>query len=422
MLPCVDLFLEAATPDPATVYFVLDQHKLDDTHLLAPDPIPATGGTTKRAFTLDVSHLDSPDDLIEYAGGGGLPSGHVWINLTSSTMNIRIDRGVDTRQGVSVRPVAGTLTATVVDPTWDALHNKMIGLTTLIRVRAGSEPVFVGTITSISTTYNADGVPQIDVEAADGIAALNSVHLPARPAETFGERVNAVGQAADLVVQIPAPGGNQTATDDTRTALETLYLAGDTEAGWTFIDRHNQVHAWQRAAADTLGTPTVLFSDDHTVPGHVCVMAVQTSMDTSEVVNQLQVRNLRYDTTDPDPTRHRYVTDTHDYTSPASERYYGVARTSVTTAMADSDLTAYQSFVFTRYDTPERKIHALEYVTDEFTAPGVPPVALIDVADVVRIQLDPQAVNATPMDRVERVARISHDITPTRWVTQLALT
>ena len=425
MRPCHELFLEVGVTDPATVYFTLDADQLDGAKELAPATLPSQSPSTSKAFTLDESLLDSTTDLIELAGGGGLPAGMVWLNMTTTSTSISIDRGLDVRQGIVARPTAGTLTAAIIDPYLDALSNRNITLNTIVRVRVGSEPVFVGEVTSIETTYTPDGLPRVDLTAADGIAKLNSVLMGVRPAETFGERVNAVAQAGNLTVTVTGAGLAQRATDEARTALETLYLAQDTEAGWAGIDRQNHLTAWPRGVAEGGALPTAVFevSDQHTDPNHdACITAIETGISTTQVINNLTVSNLRFDDSDPDPTRHRWVTDSYEYQSPRSQRFYGTATARVTTAMDDALLQDYQSFVFTHYDEPTRKVAAVEYVTDEFTDALIPPIALIDVGDVIRIHMRAPATGAAAIDQTERVTRINHSITPRGWTTQLALT
>ena len=422
MRPCQELFLEVAVPDPALNLFTLDRDKLDGPKLLSPDPTPVANPAYAQAFTLNVSLLDSVKDLIELAGGADLPPGFVWLSMMTKTTSISIDRGLDIRQGIVARPIAGTLTASIIDPNYDALFNPGIGLTSLVRVRVNNEPVFVGEVTRIETTYTPAGLPRVDLQAADGIAKLNSIMLPARPAETYAERVNAVAQATDLTVTTTAAGLAQRATDEARTALETLYLAQDTEAGWAMINRKNSLIAWPRGQAETATPPAFTLSDRHLDPDHdACITGIETGITTDQVINNLTVLNLRFDDSDPDPARHRWVSDTHEYQSPRSQRFYGVAQTRVTTAMDEALLTDYQSFCFTNYGEPERKIVAIEYETDDFTSSVVPPIALIDVGDAVHIRMRAPATGAATIDQTERVVRISHTITPTNWVTQLAV-
>ncbi len=421
--PCADLHIEIAGPNPKDMYFVLDRDKLDNTtHLLAPDPIPIIGGVPVTPFTTDLSLLDGPD-LIEMTGDTGLPAGSVWLDFTSKSMSISIDRRLDTAQSVVARCTAGTLAATIVDPYLDALAVQAVGLKSLVRVRVGSEPIFTGDITSLKTTYDAGGTPTVDLTAADGIAKLNSVVVPARPAETYSERVNAVAQVADLKHVPTTAGGHQTASDTQRTALETVFLAQDTEAGLCWIDRYNQLHSWVRTGDEIPAgaTPDWVVTDDHTLPGHICGDAVQTGIETTQVINNLTVNNLVHDTHAHDPKDQKWTTERHEYTSPRSQRYYGVASVNVTTTMADADLTAYQSYVFTRFDEPHPKVTAVEYPTDDLTTPGIKPGMLVDLTDIVHVKLKAPVVGAAGIDYTGRVAGISHRLTPGEWTTQLAL-
>ena len=422
MRPCQELHVEAAVPDPEATYFHLNLHQLDGAKTLAPQWV-APGNTTSpvQPFRLDISVLDGPD-LIEQAGGGDIPNGMVWLSLMTNATSISIDRGMDTRQGIAARPTAGTMTANIIDPFFDALTNQEIGLTTLVRVRVDNEPIFVGNIIAIATDFTPNGLPELTFTAADGIAKLNSVPLPARPAETFAERVAGAAAPTALTYSTTGTGLLQRATDEPRTALETLYAAIDTEAGWAMVDRYNHLIAWPRGEAEQTPAPVYTLSDRHNDPQHdACITAIQTAVDTTRVINNLTVNNMRWDDSDPDPTRHRWVTDTFNYASPSSTDFYGVARHTFTTFMDDSLLVDYKDFIFTHYEKPLRHVAGVEYLTDDFTAPGVPRIALIDVGDPVAITVRAPATGAATINVTERVVRINHQITPTRWTTQLAV-
>jgi hypothetical protein len=415
--------VELGVPDPAKNWFIVESSLLDGPKLLAPDPLPSSAPVTGGAFTTDKSLLDSTTDLIEGGGGGAgdLPSGFVWTNYTSTTMDVQIDRGIDVRQGIVARPVAGVLRARIHDPYLDALSNQNVGLDTIIRVRVGDRPVFTGEVTSLLTSYDAESVPVVEVEAADAVARLNSTHMTERPAEDFHDRVQAVLQDGNITGTVEPGGHSQAKTDKPRTALETLHLAVDTEGALCWVDVRGHLHAYTRDH-DQPGTAKYLFSDNHTLPGHTCLTAIQTGIDTTQVINQLRVTNIEFNTADPDPTRHRFENKTHEFDSHVSARYYGVAPGSVTTALPPGDVSAYASWAFGRFDSPKRKTTRLEYVTDELNDRLVPEVAFIDVADTVRVRMDNAATATVPtIDDTHRVAWISHRITPNRWTTQLDL-
>jgi len=86
------------------------------------------------------------------------------------------------------------------------------------------------------------------------------------------------------------------------------------------------------------------------------------------------------------------------------------------------DLQTYADHIFKNYDTPRRKVSRIAYVTDNWKKSGVPNVVAIDTADVVRVNLkDPVGLVHEVIDSTQRVATISHRISPEVWETQLAL-
>ena len=421
MRPCHDLHVELALVDPSQGWFVLDADRLDGPKTLAPYPLPNIAQPVGGAFTLDVSLLDSTTDLIEGgAGNADLPAGFVWVEYTSETMDIAIDRGVDIVQGIVSRPTAGTLVAQIVDPYLDALANQNVGLDTIVRVRVGNRPVFTGEVTKLLTTYEATGIPVVNVEAADSVARLNSVQVGVRPPETFSERLEGIGTVAGVSMDVTPGGRGLTGTDKPRSALDALHLTCDSEGSLAWVDVRGEVHALHRDADGPAATGRFLFADDHTLPDHVCFTAVQVGLATDDVINQLQVANIEHNTTDP--ANPRWETVSYEFADHLSADYYGVGAGNVTTTLPPADVPGYAAWAFGRFAAPQRKVHRIAYVTDELDDRTIPEVAFIDVADTVTVDMDHRQHPTVPrFVENRRVARISHRITPERWSTELSL-
>ena len=424
MRPCSEIWLELQLPDPALNMFIVEVSAYDGPNLLAPDQLPNIGGGLAQPFTYDQSMLDGAD-LLEYAGLGVDKPGYKWISFTSHTMEIVVDRGVDVRQSIAARPIAGTLKARIVDPYLDALQNQAVGPHIVARLRAGAEVVFTGEIYSLATTYDATGVPVVTLEAADGIAAMNAHRLPARPAETFQARLEAAATVANLPITVSAPGVDLTPTEGETTALETAYAALDSEAGFSWMNRHNAVRGLARgeeqpAARLAAAAPRWLMGN--TGQDHVCLTAINVGKDTRQVVNKLTVTNLEHDQSDPDPTRWRWNRPQYTYDHTASQEYYGVGEARVTTTLAPADLPALAAHAFALYGEPKAKVMNVEFVLSQYADDLVPAHTFVDVGDVVDVHMIRPSGTVLPEYQSRQVvAGVTHTLTPDRWTTQLQL-
>ena len=416
MFPCHNMFLEMQVVDPYANFFVLDVSELDDPNAtLAPTPLPVT--EPNATFVLDKSELNSTIDLLE--GIGYAPPGYVWLDVTSTTMFIDIDRSLDTSRSVTARPQAGTLVAQVVDPYLDALNNSFLGLHTPVRLRVDADVVFSGVTTSLRTDYDAVGVPTLSLTASDNIAHLNSITMPARPDETYQQRVAAIAAQGEMVAHIDDIGGEDlTLTIDETNALELLLGTQDSEGGLMWVDRYDHLHALSRGREGVVGiTPKYLFSNDHTVPHHYCMSAFATGMDTDQVINQIQFQNYEWNQVDQ-----RLDRKTYTYSDNTSENYHGVRRQILSTTLDPAVLPQYADFIFNKWANAQRKIRSIAVPVDEFTDDTVKDLVYIDIGDVVEVYLnDPINTILNDLSEIRRVSGISHRISPALWETQLAL-
>jgi len=416
MQPCTNLRLEMQVIDPYASFFVLDNSTLDDPDtFLAPTPLPNT--STEDTFVLDVSRLDSTTDLLQ--GIGYAPEGYVWLDVTSTTMFIDIDRGLDTTRSVTARPIAGQLVASIVDPYLDALSNSFLGINTPIRLRVDQDLVFQGSTTTLRTTYDATGVPTLELTASDAIARLNSVTMAARSSESYQNRMAAIASTASIESYIDTTGGETlTQTQDETNALELLYATQDSEGGLVWIDRWNKLHALTRGDESVVGASAqYLFSNDHSVSNHYCMSAFATGMDTDQVINQITFNNLEYNTTDA-----RFETNQYTYSDNTSAAYYGVRKQFLSTTLDPADLSSYAETIFNTWAVAGRKVRNIAAPIDDFQDSTVKEITYIDIGDVVEIYLnDPINTTLNELSETRRVAQISHRITPTLWEMQLTL-
>lgn len=421
---CEDIVLEIfATTDE---WFNLDVDLLDDpTAILAPEQDYNYAGY----FVLDESDLDGPD-LLE--GFFDAPDNGRWVDFTSSTMNIEVNRGLDVRQSVIAMPRAGIMDAVVQDPYFDALRNQNVGPKAPIRLRMGTVPVFVGEVISLRTEYTADDVPIVYISAADAVGILNSTMIAIRGAETFQERVSAIMQETGLLGTVSGTGTTMAATDKPYTALELLELTLNAEAGMAWVGRDNTLTAL--TAEDSIpidsayypGTPPDalwLFSNDHSIPDHHCLTGLASGEDTAQVINNITYRNIEPET-DPDTGEVTYTQKDYVEVEPTSSGYYGVGNLQLEVAVDPLTIGPRANHIFTYFSEPRKRVQNLEYITSDYHGDehGSDEIVKIDVGDPVQTYIQhPKYADDTYLNTTQRVMAISHLISPERWVTQLSL-
>lgn len=386
-----------------------------------------------RAPDLDKGYYDSFDLMFDDPSSGydGLdlaPPGFEWVSYMNMTTSVSIDRSVDTRQGIVGRPLAGIMTIDLIDPTLDVMNNPNVSPHTTVRLRCGSDVIFQGEIDRIRSEYDpANGYPTTEIQVVDAVAALNSRRMDPRPAETYGERVKACCDEANLEHFIPTGGEQLLPTDDEYTALEIVKMAADSEAGMVFTDRFNQVQALARGQETPtsrmrLGARQWLCGN--VGAGHQCLTGVGTGKNTAETINKLSASNIEWDASDDDPERHRFTRVPYKYDYPESQDFYGVDETYVTTTLTEPQLQEWADYTFARFGNPLAKVTDVTYQTSDFNPDTpIPDIVAVDLGDAVLVRLnDPGGVVRMPdVVSLQTIAGVQHRITPESWDTRLTL-
>ena len=145
-----------------------------------------------NTFVLDESCLDGEIDLLE--GWGAAKPNYAWVDLITDTTEIQIDRGFDTAQGVVGTPLAGVLSATIIDPYLDALATQRVAIGQRCRLRAGNQVVFQGVVNALRSDYDAVNVPTLYLESVDALGLLNAQMIEERPQENYTTRIKAAAE------------------------------------------------------------------------------------------------------------------------------------------------------------------------------------------------------------------------------------
>ena len=442
MIPCFQLHLEVEVPNTSLGYFVLDQDLLNGDKVAAPQPgegegeigLPFEGCVSgQETFVLDESCLDSTIDLLE--GIGSNKPNNEWVDFLTAATEVVVDRGIDTSQSVVGTPLAGLLSATILDPDLKALEAQELAIGQRCRLRAGDDLVFTGVVNALKSDYNAVDVPVLYLEAVDALGLLNAQMVAERPREGYVTRMKTAVEAVGLTAVVEDSTTELEPTEDALSALDLLVETQDSEGSVCWVDRFGVFYStnrlWKQSTLRGFqDAPSFHFTNEPREGDvgieaqQLCLSAYQQTSDTRQVINGLTFYNFtEEDGTDRDgnPIK-EIVRNTHTFQSGNSRRLYGDAGLALTTYLPENTLAGYADYIFENWDTPRTKVERLEFPADKFKDTSVPASVFIDIGDAVEVRLeDPNVEGHTLTEATQRVARVQHKITPVEWLVSLDL-
>lgn len=440
MIPCFQLHLEVEVPNAALGYFILDTDLLDGTKTLAPQPNDGEIGIGREGcvsgqdtFVLNQSCLDGEVDLLE--GIGANKPNNEWVDFLTAATEVVVDRGIDTSQSVVGTPLAGLLSATILDPDLKALEAQEVAIGQRCRLRAGDDIVFTGVVNALKSDYNAVDVPTLFLEAVDALGLLNAQMVAERPREGYVTRMKTAVEAVGLTAVVEDSTTELEPTEDALSALDLLVETQDSEGSVCWVDRFGVFYStnrlWKQSTLRRFQQAPAFHFTNEPREGDVgieaqqlCLSAYQQTSDTRQVINGLTFFNFtEEDGTDRDgnPVK-EIVRNTHTFQSGNSRRLYGDAGLALTTYLPENTLAGYADYIFETWDAPRTKVERLEFPADKFKDTNVPSVCFVDIADAVEVRLeDPNVEGHTLQQATQRVARVQHKITPTEWLVSLDL-
>ena len=448
MIPCFQLHLEIEVPDESKGYFIIEQDLIEGDRLLAPPPNAGGGdgeiGIGGRAgcisgqdtFVLDESCLDSTIDLLE--GIGAEKPNFEWVDVLSASTELTIDRGIDTAQSVVGTPLAGILSANILDPDLRALETQKLAIGQRCRVRAGDDIVFSGVVNALRSDYNAVDVPTLYLEAVDSLGLLNTQMVDKRPQENYKVRMKTAVEQIGLDNEIQDTDTILTPTDEAMSALDLLIETQDSEGSVCWIDRFGMFYStnrfWKEGNQNFRNSrfgdaPAFQFTNNPKgeigIQGQeICCSAYAQTSDTRQVINGITFYNYtEEDDTDRDGNPIKVIErKTHTYESDNSRRLYGDAGLTLTTYLPENTLPGYADYIFSQWDAPRTKVERIEFPADKFKDTNIPDSVFIDIGDAVNVRIDDPLNDAHTLAQAQqRVARIQHKITPTEWLVALDL-
>lgn len=278
------------------------------------------------AFTLDVSELDGPDELVWLAD-------LAWVNIVCDVTAAAGHTGATRHQGVLTRTEAGTVTVVATD--WagqlDPLANaENIHRGTPLRLRAwGSRPVleggvpvdeeawtetlWTGQVDQVSAEYAPDGPPQVTITGMDLVAVLAGWSAAGHPDPGVGAGdnlrtrtqrvlneagVGAVAAASDAVFAATLnPSALSAGWDD-------ISDAADAELGRVWVDRDGALVVRARGS-ELAGPVRGTLSDVHgeTVGDgvHCCLTGASVVYGAEVLTNTVRAGRRQLDSETADP-------------------------------------------------------------------------------------------------------------------------
>jgi hypothetical protein len=402
---------------------ITDYARLGD-FAIAPTVAPA--GTVKTRLRFDVYNDDAGADpgaiftsefrqvaLAKAATAAelGSPLPFVqpapYVDILGSSNTIKIDR-----EELNV----GTLSATIRDADLDPATSVLIKPGRKIRAQVllgegfDPEPIFTGRVVTASVSYDllardATKRAQITISAADPIQALASAVRP-----------DGVGTIDELPYVIEGAGvpwnvngsGNQVAAatvvtyNDNATALDQIAITRDSVRGYAWVDRLGVLQAWDRALLTTDQADTL----DETIYNAGAVV----DYDLSNCINSVTIVVNRID--DNGDTKQKTL---GPYVEDESVAAFGLQSATFTVqGISNADAATLAAEILAANAVPIRGITQVTVPIDDTEDL---PRALRDLYDLVALNNTTAGITSTA-----RIASVSHNITPTKWLMTLRFT
>lgn len=210
---------------------------------------------------------------------------NVWREVRTDFSSLSLTRSVSVEKGVLFRPEAATLTLRT--PT-TVYMSGVFGRR--VRILWKDEVLFVGEVKSASLASNAEhegDKTYMNITAVGLVEHVNNYVLYnfSAPQQNAGERITtAVPLGLDVSVNnCLRPMAAREASNIK--LISVLQDASDAQIARFYVDKQNALIVDGSPAAD----PVVVFSDDHSLPGHVCYRNVNMSENLANTITGVVV-------------------------------------------------------------------------------------------------------------------------------------
>lgn len=254
--------------------------------------------------TLGGAYLASDADLND-------DTQYEWQSILTGVLSMNLRRGVDTYTGAYALPIVnvGSLHVISTNQSLDPVHNQYLQPRSKIRLiyKNNGNPVtiFQGRVDNIYIDYRSDQQkPLISFDVMDPVAELQGTMtklsgISTSAKHSWSERISEIlsngGRTESegpkqLVRNIY--GGNTTHGfwNDNMTIWEALTLASNTEGGFIYFDKNNELNCYASEEIPA-ASPVMQFSNVDPTAINYGFKNISVDYNTSSIINEVQVAN-----------------------------------------------------------------------------------------------------------------------------------
>lgn len=382
------------------------------------DPVQAPAGTTGVQFYVRAWRDAGPVATVYFSKAMGVKTlnkslvldvpfsdGPVWQNILGSAYNLNFKRGNEI-DGVTEKPVIGTLSATLSDPLIDPSKNPRMRPGRRIRVLSnygsGYGTIWQGKITTLDVNYKGDK-PLIALTAVDTWSEVMNLPVPAATTGNLKQRIDEIllGKGIPYTVNAPAATESFYTLDvqDNATALDQIEWATIAKNGFTFVNESGAVEVWSYAQWNATMMYALTFSDNlaDAGSGTTFYTDIDTNFGSQALTNSLMV-NI-HNSFEEDGAK-----SYGPYTNAASVTNWGTRSATVETT--DGEPAVLAANYLKTYANPEIFASSVKFDGRKVGH----PLALYQLYNKANVKHA-----ASGLDTTYRILNIEHDISPDRW-------
>lgn len=262
----------------------------------------ATAGT----WIWSVSTWDGGDTW-----GDSTPS-VAWTDLLCETFEISITRGCDVDSGILVNPSQNQTVVRMQSVEYDPFVNGTIHAGTPVRITIDPDgtdtwqEIYVGKVQSFQTSYNAQGLNNIEFVAVDEMTAFLNTPLAAyaiADGQTTADIIDSlvVGYWTGSWYLDTNYLTTLEATTYTNTTIgEVINDVLNSELGYLYVAQNGEINYISHSTFDQIvnAGPAYYFESTHSLdPGHICMSDLVMDANSNNLPNQIKATNSTLEAT-----------------------------------------------------------------------------------------------------------------------------
>ena len=237
---------------------------------------------------------------------GGDDTGFEWVDLNCVTAKAELSIGGAVQNQLYFQPSPAQANLTLQSLDYDPSYSPAFRPGVQVRVRLVKddvdEVIFKGILDSVDVKYDVDGNNLLTVIAMDTMNRLFNTRIPLFDSDTdypdgFVTPYEQLELIAEQFGSAMHSSSVETAGEIPSTVLENvipsglIYEAIQVGLGVFWLDPSTQEFVFipRPSPADIIPEDAIVFSNDHSLEGHLCMTNIQTSSSEETVYNSLKV-------------------------------------------------------------------------------------------------------------------------------------